>query len=535
MTRRSVDLIFNALQVSGRAMASIITKQDPRYPVMRRGKNARFPSIDSEAVSRILVCESGADAAQALQSVVSAGIRPTVRAGGHCYEDFVVNNPNGAILDVSMMDEVVSAPGGKGPYKIGPGAMLGAIYTELYRKYNLTLPGGSCYSVAAGGHLSGGGYGLLTRLQGLSVDWMTALDILTVEADGKVVDRHVDSRNHPELYRALRGGGGAGFGVITAFYFDKLPAAPEFLHTAGVSFPWDSMTEEKFIHIAQTYGEYFETRGQEPDTWGMFTFLGLTHRAPFGRVGVSATMHDMKGKHDLSIPTEFLDRFLKCGDAESLPNAPVNTHSQPQGGNRPMELPPCVAGKHRFTSTPWLDGTIANAGGAGGNGTLRGKYKSCYMKKNFTAEELRRMYKHLTTDLPGMNTGGIVAVDSYGGAVNKAALADSTAIPQRASTMKLQYQMYWQDSAEDEARLKYFDRFYTDVYSANVDAAHAGTPFHNEYYEGCYINYPDLDMTRYAFWPELYFGNQGLYPVLQRVKQKYDPNNIFHHSMTVHA
>ena len=49
------------------------------------------------------------------------------------------------------------------------------------------------------------------------------------------------------------------------------------------------------------------------------------------------------------------------------------------------------------------------------------------------------------------------------------------------------------------------------------------------------MNNPDMDMTRYSFWPELYHGTTGLYPFLQRVKKKYDPNNIFHHSVTIRA
>ena len=101
--------------------------------------------------------------------------------------------------------------------------------------------------------------------------------------------------------------------------------------------------------------------------------------------------------------------------------------------------------------------------------------------------------------------------------------------------MKLQYQMYWQNADEDAARLKYFDDMYTDIYSANVTDKHAGTPFHGAYYEGCYINYPDADMTKYKFWPELYYGTGGLYPFLQAAKKKYDPNNIFHNSMAVRA
>ncbi|MCU1323344.1 MAG: Berberine/berberine domain protein [Acidobacteriaceae bacterium] len=512
-------------------MISTVDKQDPRYPVMRRGKNARFPHADSDAVSRIEVCESVADVTEVLQHTVSAGLRPTVRSGGHCYEDFVVNNPNGVLIDVSLLDHTTAAAGGKSGYQIGPGAVLGVVYTELYRKYNVTVPGGTCYSVAAGGHLSGGGYGLLTRLHGLSVDWITGFDILTVEANGKVIRRHVDRQHEPDLFRALRGSGGGNYGVITNFYFDRLPTAPQTLSTAGVSFPWETMTEEKFVHIVQTYGTYFEGRGQEPDTWPMFTFMGLTHKGPNGRIYISASWHDLDGKNDLSVPNEFLDLFLKCGDASAVDEALLTSHQIPTG--RPPEPSPCIAGKHRYTTGPWLDATVGGNGGAGANGTTRGKYKSCYMKKNFTPDELHRIYAQLTRDIPGMNPGGIIAVDSYGGAVNKAHLADETAMPQRASIMKLQYQMYWQNPAEDEARLKYFDELYTDIYSANVDASHAGTPFHNEYYEGCYINYPDADMIRYPFWPELYYGQKGLYPFLQKVKKKYDPNNIFHHGMAI--
>lgn len=515
-------------------MAATITRQDPRYASLYRGRNARFPARPSDSVSRIEICENALDAAGALQRVVNAGLRPTIRSGGHCYEDFVVNNPDGAILDLSLLNHTSSAPGGKPPYQVGPGAVLGAVYLELYKKYNLTIPGGSCYSVASGGHLSGGGYGLLTRLQGLSVDWITAVDILTVEANGKVVNRHIDKSHDADLFRAVRGAGASSFGVITNFYFEELPPAPQNLSAAGMSFAWDTMTEDKFIHIAQTYGAYFETRGQEPDTWPLFTFLELSHKAPGHRIGVTAAIHDMDGRNDLQIATEFLDLFLKCGEADSLPDPDISAHHlQFQNQRTPQEPSPCIAGKHLFSTRPWIDATIATGGGIGTSAMVRAKYKSCYMKRNFTKEELRRMYKHLTRDLDGMNPGGVISVDSYGGAANKISMAGVTSVPQRSSIMKLQFQMYWQNPEEDEARLKYYDEMYTDIYSANVDAKYGGTPFHNDLYEGCYINYPDADMVKYPFWPELYYGTGGLYPFLQRVKKKYDPNNIFHHSMAV--
>ncbi|ADV82511.1 FAD-dependent oxidoreductase [Terriglobus saanensis] len=516
-------------------MSSTVTAQDPRYDLLRRGKNARFPAKDSDAVARIEVCQNADDVAEALQRIVSAGMRPTVRAGGHCYEDFVVNNPGGAIIDVSMLNSTETGPGGKGPYKVGGGGMLGSVYTELYKKANVTIPGGSCYTVATGGHISGGGYGVLARQLGLSCDYVTAIDICTVEANGKVAKRHIDKHHDADLFRACLGGQGSNFGVITSFYFDTLPTAPQYISNAGVNFPWETMTEEKFIHIVQTYGGYFEKRGKDPDTWPLFTFMGLNRRGPEGSrggIGISAAMHGMNGEPDLSIPTEFLDLFLKCGDALSDPNPATTSHQAPRRGDR-QQMSPCVAGKHAFSTRPWLDATTGGQGAGGGNGNTRGKYKSCYMKKNFTTEEARRIYKHLTREIPGVPVSGIIAVDSYGGATNKPHLAGETAMPQRASVMKLQYQQYWQDPAEDEARIKFFDEMYTDIYSANVDAQHAGTPFHNEYYEGCYINYPDVDMVRYPFWGELYYGTEGLYPFLQDVKKKYDPNNIFHNAMSI--
>ena len=128
---------------------------------------------------------------QALQKAVHDGVRPTVRSGGHCYENFTANNPGGVLIDLSLLNSVDPDPS-TGEYCVAPGAVLGDVYQSLYKRYGLTLPAGSCYSVGAGGHISGGGYGLLSRLQGLSSDWLTAVDILTVDASGRVMERRVD-------------------------------------------------------------------------------------------------------------------------------------------------------------------------------------------------------------------------------------------------------------------------------------------------------------------------------------------------------
>jgi len=507
-------------------MAISVTQQDPRYLTLRRSRNLRFPASDTDFASRIELCESAADAAEALQRIVNAGLRPTVRSGGHCYEDFVVNNPGGAILDLSLLQSSHSDKDSAG-YKISAGKQLGEAYLDLFKRYGVTMPAGSCYAVGAGGHISGGGYGLLSRLHGLTVDWLSAVEILTVDAKGKVVLRRVDRQHDPDLFRACRGAGGGNFGVITAFIFDKLPPAPKEVVEAGLSFDWTTMTEDRFVSILTTYGHYWETRGKDPDTYGLFSILDVSHSSS-KRFGLSLQFCNPDGScNDLAPVNEFLSLFSSCDPAHGV--APPSgeraiTHSAETGQ-------PC-AGQFPMIRRLWLDATT---GGGGGERSGRAKYKSTYMKTNFTREEAKCLYKHMTSEVSGVDLRGFfLAIDSYGGAVNRSQLAEETSICQRSSTMKLQFQLYWQNGDEDAGRLKWLKEFYSDLYSGSkVDPHYVGTPYPGEHYEGCYINYPDCDMLAYPFWPQLYYGDQGLYPFLQSVKRRYDPNNVFHHAMSV--
>jgi hypothetical protein len=157
------------------------------------------------------------------------------------------------------------------------------------------------------------------------------------------------------------------------------------------------------------------------------------------------------------------------------------------------------------------------------------------MKRNFTSAEIACLYKHLTLIMPGVDLSrSTVSADSYGGATNKKNLVDTTSIPQRASVMKLQFLTYWMRPEEDAAHLQWIRELFSELYSGpDADPKHKETPYWNDRYEGCYINYPDQDMLAYPFWQELYYGEGGLVPALKQVKQRYDPNNIFHHAMSV--
>jgi len=509
--------------------SSIVDPKDPRFDVLKGSRNLRWPSAANEYASSVEICDSVERAAEALQRAVNSGKRPTVRSGGHCYEDFVVNNPNGTILDLSLLT-ASRLPGDEGRFRIAAGQCLGDAYTDLYKRYNVTVPAGTCYTVGAGGHISGGGYGLLSRLHGLTVDLLSAVDILTVEANGKVVARRVDKKNDPHLFRACRGAGGGNFGLITGFLFDKLPPAPTEVINAGVSFAWAEMTEDRFVSIILKYGNYWETRGKDPDTWGLFSVLNLSHSSS-REFGVSLQFCNPDGTcNDLGVVNEFLGLFDEC---TPNPGAPATVSDRVIPAHASLSQP-CGTEKRPMQKRVWIEATV---GGGHGDRRTRAKYKSAYMKRNFSVAEAKCIYRYLKTKVPGVDLSGFVfAIDSYGGATNKAALAQETSAPQRASIMKLQYQSYWQNQQDDAGRLQWLKDFYTELYSGpKIEKAVAGTPYPGEYYEGCYINYPDVDMLAYKFWPQLYYGAGDLYPFLQDVKRRYDPNNVFHHAMSVRA
>jgi len=496
-------------------LAILITPDDPRFNNLKRARNGRWPANPADGISRVALCLTADDVAGVLQKAVDAGQRPTMRSGGHCYEDFYANNPKGTLIDMSMMNQVGKGSQDAG-YRIGVGATLGQAYQELYKLYDVTIPGGTCGSVGAGGHITGGGYGFVSRLYGTTADWVSGVEILTVDAKGKVTLRTCTAKQDPDLLRACRGAGGGNFGVIVNYLFDRLPQAPQEVAVSNLIFPWSEMTEEKFAKIFEAFGNYFATRGQDPETWGLFSILEANHQA----------------RGYLRLETQFCNPDGTCKDTKVLDEYLALFDACKPSNNMPATPPPSTQsfGPHRMTRDMWAD--TAAAGGMR-RGSTRAKYKSTYMKNGYTPHEISVFYKHLTRNMPGIDlTHSVVEIDSYGGAMNRKELLEETVAFQRSSVMKLQFQTYWARAAEDEGHLAWIRDFYQEVYSSpEVDASHQGTPFPGDHYQGCYINYPDVDMLNYAYWPELYYGPN--YGFLQQVKKTYDPNNVFHHAMSI--
>lgn len=520
----------------GWSLANTVLRSDPRFAIASRTHNARFPAEPEQLPGRVSYCVDAEDVARTLQQVINAGLRPTVRSSGHCYEDFIVNNPSGAILDVSLMNRV-GAGQGSGAFHLEPGVMLGRAYEDLYKLAGVCIPGGTCYTVTAGGHISGGGYGTLVRQYGLTVDWLTAVDIVTIDARGNAIARRANKQQHPDLFRALRGGQGSNFGVITAFHFAELPPMPQEVVKAGLTWDWSGLGEDDFVRILQTYGNWMVRNSSNKDSWGLFAALQLNNEES-GKISLRAEYIVPTGPvKDTSVLTDFLDQFAICAPRAMQWITSRNSYlaSSPRAAESVLHAKAPAVSKTDIpvSRQSWLEAMV---GGQSGSAIQfadrnRAKYKSCYMKQNFTDEEARTFYRMFTSD---RTRGLIVAVDSYGGAVNSVERAADTAIPQRASVMKLQYMSFWKRQEEDGYRLHGIREAYQQIYStAEVSQRYKGAPYPGDHYEGCYINYPDVDMLQYPFWHELYYGTGSLYGFLQDVKRKYDPHNIFHHSMSI--
>src|ERR671914_247285 len=102
---------------------------DPRYPAMVRGFNLRWVGTPKY----VQVCSTTDEVVRAVQEATDAGLRVTVRGGGHCYEDFVSGN-DGVIVDLHPMSGV-TRDDGTGLFCVEGGATLWNVYVELFKRY----------------------------------------------------------------------------------------------------------------------------------------------------------------------------------------------------------------------------------------------------------------------------------------------------------------------------------------------------------------------------------------------------------------
>ena len=186
---------------------SVIAPDDPGYDDAR---GVFFTGFDRRPAA-IVHAADASEVARAVNLARETGAELAVRSGGHSRAGHGTSD-GGIVLDLSEMNAVEIDAGARTAWA-QPGVEAGD-YTRATGEHGLATGLGDTASVGVGGITLGGGIGFLVRKNGLTIDDVLGAEVVT--ADGELLE--VDGENHPDLFWALRGGGG-NFGVVTRLRF----------------------------------------------------------------------------------------------------------------------------------------------------------------------------------------------------------------------------------------------------------------------------------------------------------------------------
>ena len=483
-----------------------VGRDDPRYrSLATRGYNRRFEGRPEH----VWVVGTTEHVVRAVQEAVDGGKRITVRSGGHCFEDFTADPAVQVVIDTSAMNGVYYDPDRRA-FAVEAGATLGEVYRRLYLGWGVTIPAGWCPDVGAGGHVVGGGYGALSRVMGLAVDHLYAVEVVVVDRAGRarsvVATRDATDPNR-DLWWAHTGGGGGNFGIVTRYWFRTpgargddparlLPAPPPTVLTFTVTWDWTGFDKASFTRMVRNYGAWAE-RNAAPDspTAPLYSEFQLNRRAS-GTIGMIGQVAAASGAERL------LDEHLAAVN-QGVPVSPVR----------------------QVKTQTWLAAALAGPPGEPGP-NYRLKTKSAYLHRGLTDRQIGVLHHHLTRadyDYPG----GSLNLYTFGGRVNGVA-KDATAASHRSTVMKMFLVNGWENAADDQRHITWVRELYRDLYADSGGVPPAA--------DGAFINYPDADLADPAWnkgapWHTLYYGDN--YARLQKIKARWDPRDVFRHTLAI--
>ena len=214
-TKTLPEPLESLANVAGR----IVTPDDPTYDKTR----ATFYGDIDKRPSAIVRVSNVDDVRRVIATARAEGYELAVRSGGHSVVGHCTTN-GGLVIDLRDMSKIDIDPIARTAW-IETGATAHQV-TEALAEHGLVIGFGDSGSVGVGGITLAGGIGFLVRKFGMTIDSAQAAEV--VIADGRHL--HVDAEHEPELFWAIRGGGG-NFGVVTRLQF-RLHALPHF--TGGI-------------------------------------------------------------------------------------------------------------------------------------------------------------------------------------------------------------------------------------------------------------------------------------------------------------
>jgi len=245
------DADITALRSSLRG--NVVVAGDPSYDQARRVWNGhidRRPAI----VAR---CAGPADVQQAVNFARARELLVSVRGGGHSAPGYGTND-SGLVIDLSSMKGVRVDPDAR--TASAQGGVLWREFDHETQAHGLATTGGTVSNTGVAGLTLGGGLGWLMGAHGLSIDNLLSADVVT--ADGAF--RKASAQSNPDLFWALRGGGG-NFGVVTCAEY-RLHAVSEVLGGL-VIYPLEQARD-----VLQFYRDFCPTLPDEAEAYaGLLT------------------------------------------------------------------------------------------------------------------------------------------------------------------------------------------------------------------------------------------------------------------------
>jgi FAD/FMN-containing dehydrogenase len=412
----------------------------------------------------ILRCTSTEDVVAAVNVARANGFPPSIRCGGHSVSGKALSD-GGLTIDLSGMREVTVDAEHQLVHADG-GCLLGDL-DQATAPHGLIVPAGIMSETGVGGLALGGGIGWFSRKHGLTCDQFVSLEL--VLASGEVIN--VSATQHPELFSALKGGGG-NFGVVTRFTFRAHRFGPMMRIGVSLHQPEDA---------AQALREYAEVIPTLPRNVGWHAALkDVMPALPF-------VPPELVGRRLLMLVAMWLDDADDPAGAELVER--LNAVGRP--AVKAMTVMPFAARVQKLLDEEFADGH---------------RY---YTKEAHVSDLADEAIDTLVAFWKDMPMHGEVEIIGLGGAIGDVP-EDATAFSNRGYLLWLNFAMSWDDPANDQDYIDRTRRIVGDL-----------KPWTGR---GIYVNmlnFDEMDRVVEAF------GGPEKYARLGRVKAQYDPENLF--------